>query len=98
MTIEHDPTLAVTCHAVASHEEVQKATAALEAMYNEYHENGGISPDTRDEARCVARALGLPEDWAALPPEPVLELIYGVSSYGVDLAVIAMCHLAALSA
>ena len=51
MTIEHDPTLAVTCHAVASHEEVQKATAALEAMYNEYHENGGISPDTFGSSR-----------------------------------------------
>jgi len=76
-------------------DDVQRATEALTAMYDDWETNGGVSPDTADENLAIARALNLePLDRA----DTRLETIYELGNLGALPAAVAAAHVDLLRA
>jgi hypothetical protein len=74
---------------------IDLAAAAIGAMYADWETNGGVSPDTRDESRAVAAAIGYR---GLLPGDEALGAIWELANEGVSVRVLGAAHVAALLA
>jgi len=68
------------------------AITALTDLYDAWHRDGGTSPDTADESRAVAEAVGSPE----VTDPAVLEIIWTFACEGAEIGELANAHLAAI--
>lgn len=47
---------------LCDHARLDTAEAALNKLYSDWYDNGGPSPDVRDESRAIARAVDAPSE------------------------------------
>jgi len=75
-------------------EDLARATTALQRLYDEFEQRRGISPDTRDESRCVAICLGLEDTY--VPDALIDEIWEREQNESLDIPGLAALHVAAL--
>lgn len=75
-------------------EDLARATLALQRLYDDFEQTRGISPDTRDESRCISLAMGL--DDTVVPDELLDEIWDSEQNKSLDIPALAALHAAAL--